>query len=134
MQQFQVPQFIEVEDKVFGPLTVMQFIYLIGGIGSVTILWFLPLPSIIFWPLAIACGSFFGALAFMKVNGQPFNTVLNNAVTHWAGSRFYMWKRIPHTQKSILPKAPQEEIAPKLTSGKLKDLSWSLDINKTVRK
>ena len=31
--RFQVPQFIEVEDKIFGPLTIKQFIYLLGGAG-----------------------------------------------------------------------------------------------------
>ncbi|TSC80302.1 MAG: hypothetical protein G01um101429_152 [Parcubacteria group bacterium Gr01-1014_29] len=34
MQQFQVPQFIEVEDKIFGPLTTKQFFYLLGGGGT----------------------------------------------------------------------------------------------------
>ena len=31
--QFQVPQFIEVEDKIFGPLTFRQAVYLVGGAG-----------------------------------------------------------------------------------------------------
>jgi hypothetical protein len=30
---YQVPQFIEIEDKIFGPLTLKQFIYLAGGVG-----------------------------------------------------------------------------------------------------
>ena len=29
--QFQVPQFIEIEDKIFGPLTAKQFFYILGG-------------------------------------------------------------------------------------------------------
>jgi hypothetical protein len=28
--QFRVPQFIDIEDKLFGPLTFKQFIYLAG--------------------------------------------------------------------------------------------------------
>jgi hypothetical protein len=31
--RYQVPQFIDVEDKVIGPLTIKQFIYLAGGAG-----------------------------------------------------------------------------------------------------
>jgi len=31
--RFEVPQFIEVEDKIFGPFTWKQFIYLMGGEG-----------------------------------------------------------------------------------------------------
>ena len=30
---FSVPQFIDVEDKIIGPLTLKQFIYLAGGAG-----------------------------------------------------------------------------------------------------
>ena len=37
--RFQVPQFIEVEDKIFGPLTLKQFIYLAGAGGLVFVLW-----------------------------------------------------------------------------------------------
>ena len=37
--QFQVPQFIEIEDKIFGPLTFKQFIYLAGGVGASIVLW-----------------------------------------------------------------------------------------------
>ena len=29
--QYQVPQFIEVEDKIFGPLTFKQLVYVVGG-------------------------------------------------------------------------------------------------------
>ena len=33
MQQFVVPQFIDVEDKVIGPVTVRQFLILLVGGG-----------------------------------------------------------------------------------------------------
>ena len=40
---YQVPQFIEVEDKLVGPLTFKQFVYLAGGAGICVILFvFLP--------------------------------------------------------------------------------------------
>ena len=31
MQQFTVPQFIDVEDKIIGPITVRQFIIMLSG-------------------------------------------------------------------------------------------------------
>ena len=37
--QFQVPQFIEVEDKIFGPLTFKQFVYVAGGAGAAYLFW-----------------------------------------------------------------------------------------------
>ena len=41
--RYQTPQFIDIEDRLFGPLTVKQFIYLVGGAGLSFILYrFLP--------------------------------------------------------------------------------------------
>ncbi len=64
--RFQVPQFIEIEDKIFGPLTFKQFIYLLGGGGAVFILYvFLPIYLMVF--LAIPVALFALALAFYQV-------------------------------------------------------------------
>ena len=53
--QFQVPQFIEVEDKIVGPLTFKQFIYLAGGGGVIAILYaFLPLFFVILLGIPVA--------------------------------------------------------------------------------
>ena len=37
MQQFVIPQFIDVEDKIIGPITVRQFIIMLAGGGLVFI-------------------------------------------------------------------------------------------------
>ena len=68
---FQVPQFIEIEDKIFGPLTFKQFIYIAGSAGLAFICYaFLPL-FIAFIPILIIVA--FGlALAFYQVNERPF--------------------------------------------------------------
>lgn len=136
MQQFQVPQFIDVEDKIFGPLTAKQFLYLLGGGGFFAILWVLPLPSIIFWLLALPIVGFFAALAFLNVNGQPFIQVLNNALNHFSNPRMYIWKK-----KELQAKPKQQIIEgvsaaplPKLTGRKLQDLAWSLDINDKLKR
>ena len=38
--RFEVPQFIEIEDKIFGPFTWKQFVYLGGGIGLAAVIFF----------------------------------------------------------------------------------------------
>lgn len=135
MQQFQVPQFIDIEDKIFGPLTTKQFIYILGGSGILIILWALRLPPLVFWPLAMAIGSFFASLAFLKINGQPFVLVLNNAINHVLHTRLYVWRRSERKPEKAATAAPKTNVyAPRLTQSKLKDLSWSLDIsNKIIR-
>jgi hypothetical protein len=69
--QFQVPQFIEVEDRIFGPLTFKQFVYLAGGLGAGYLLYRV-LPFIVAAPLIMAIVGFAAALAFIKFNGRPF--------------------------------------------------------------
>jgi len=131
--QFQVPQFIEVEDKLFGPLTLKQFVYLAGGAAGVFL-------AYVFLPLLIAIlvipviGGLSAALAFYKVNGRPFIYVMENAIKHFIKTRVYTWKtRKPKKgdqkkKQQTLDQPP--EYTPKLTKSKLQDLAWSLDIKK----
>lgn len=136
--QFQVPQFIEVEDKLFGPLTLKQFIYVAGGVGiSIVIYYLMPIKFLAIL-LSIPFLVFSFALAFYKINSKPFIFTLEAAVSYWLRSKLYIWKK---GIKKIEPKnaSPKEEvsidslIAPRLSDSKLKDLSWSLDINERVQ-
>ncbi|MEK7647325.1 MAG: PrgI family protein [Patescibacteria group bacterium] len=129
MAQYQVPQFTEVEDKIFGPLTFKQFVYVLGGVASVFILWTL-LPIWLAIILAIPVGGFFLALAFLKMNEQPLIKIIGNALSFSAGTKIYTWKK---EAGKISPKGaalPAQQALPKLTERKLKELSWSLDIYK----
>ena len=69
--QYQTPQFIDVEDKIFGPLTVRQFVYLAGGAGLSFILFQL-LPFLIAIILIGGVAALSLALAFYKINNKPF--------------------------------------------------------------
>ncbi len=129
--KYQVPQFIEVESKIFGPLTLKQFIYLIGGAGLAFIIYvFLPIWLAI--PLGIPIIAFAAVLAFYKVNNQPFVKFAENAMKHYITSRLYVWKKTPQQQsveeadKVGIPSVPVS--VPKLSQSKLKELAWSLDI------
>ncbi len=133
--QFQVPQFIEVEDKIFGSLTLKQFIYLAGGAAGIFLL-YVALPLFLAILLAIPIGLFAAALAFYKMHGQPFIKVVENAFRYVTKNKIYTWKKRempvkkPEPSKTG-PSAGGEELpiyVPKLTKSKLSDLAWSLDI------
>ncbi len=129
--RFQVPQFIEIEDKIFGPLTFKQFIYLLGGGGAVFILYvFLPIYLMVF--IAIPVALFALALAFYQVNNQPFIKVVENAFYYLTSNKLYLWKKREVKMTEIAKKAKASESAPaitsKLTKNRLGDLAWSLDI------
>jgi len=135
--RFQVPQFIEVEDKLFGPLTVTQFIYLAGGIGFFVALWLL-LPL---WVALILGGpvALFGAsLAFFKVNDRPFINVVQSALEYQTKHRLYVWdktKKTPDKTLQVKDVEAEDDVAkyvPATTATKLKDLAWSLDIKESM--
>lgn len=128
--QFKVPQFIDVEDKVVGPLTLKQFAYLAGGAGLVYLsLHFLP--ALIALPLAGAFGGLAVALAFVKYNEKPFIHVLEAFIRFYSKSRLYLWHKVPTKQEIASTPTDEEKKSfnrAALTESKLKTLSWSLDV------
>lgn len=138
--QFQVPQFIDVEDKIFGPLTFRQFIYVTGGAGMSYMLWRL-LPQFAAIPLIVIVGGFATAMAFAQWNGQPFLVALEHGFYFLVHKKLYLW----NNQRSRAVKAAHAVAAPatspavvantyvpKLSDSKLHDLAWSLDINERI--
>jgi hypothetical protein len=131
--RFQVPQFIEVEDKIFGPFTLRQFIYLAGAGGVVAIIW--GITSSLFWALVIggpivALGL---ALAFYKVNDRPFVDMLQSALRYTISNRLYLWKKHERavSKKEEGPAARGLQV-PAVSHSKLKDLAWNLDVQDNV--
>jgi len=134
--QFQVPQFIEVEDKIFGPLTFKQFIYILGGFGASYIAWRL-LPLFLAAPIILAVAGGAASLAFLEYNGRPFIISVENAFYFLIHPKLYLWNnerraKKPIKQKELDIKKNAEVYIPKLSESRLHDLSWSLDINERV--
>ena len=133
--EYQVPQFIEVEDKIFGPFTLKQFIYLAGGAGVCAIAFFY-LPLIIAIIVSLPVVALAGALAFYRVNNKPFEDVLEAGFIYLTGGRLYLWKKEPKSEKEmaaqdaqrVTPTAPAARAKLGLTRNRLHDLAWSLDI------
>lgn len=90
--RFQVPQFIEIEDKIFGPLTFKQFVYVAGGGGIIALLFFF-LPNFLAIILAIPIAVFTGALAFYKINNRPFIIMVEAAIKLFFKNKLYVWKK-----------------------------------------
>lgn len=127
--QFRVPQFIDIEDKLFGPLTFKQFVYLAGGAGLVFVL-YKTLPFFFAFLLIIPVAGLAVALAFYKPNGKPFIFLFQSAVKYFTSNKLYLWKK-----KQKKPESKETEqndslssIIPMSSSSNLRDLSWSLDI------
>jgi hypothetical protein len=90
--QHKVPQYIEVEDKIFGPFTTKQFSYLALGFGLCIMLWRLfSESSLLLFILAPVVG-FTLALTFLKPNGKPFIYVVQNFVYYVLKPKKLYWK------------------------------------------
>ena len=132
--KYQVPQFVDVESKIIGPLTLKQFIYVAGGIGACFLLLRF-LPFLIAILVSIPIAGFAGALAFYKVNGKPFERIIEVAVAYYSSSRFFIWKKeqVPIKPKivSTAPSTVAQQDVVRLTRGKLHSLARSLDAEYT---
>lgn len=111
--QYSVPQFVDVEDKVIGPLTVKQFLYILSAAMVIFLLWALlgfriSAPLII---LSIPILAIFAALAFLKINGRPFHFFLFSLVGYYMGqgARLWIWRRTVTWQKLKVKKGADEQ-------------------------
>jgi len=132
MARYQVPQYIEVEDKIFGPLTFKQFIYLIGS-GGFAFVAFRIFPGFIAILVAAPVIGLATALAFYKINNKPFVFTLEAAFRYFTKNRLYIWKKEAGKIKRKTKKIEGNKVQiPKLSSSRLGELTWGLDINETV--
>jgi hypothetical protein len=136
--QHKVPQFIEVEDKIFGPFTLKQFSYLAGGFGLCIILWrTFSESSFLILILAPVIGLTL-ALTFLKPNGKPFIFLVQNFLTFLIKPKKLFWKNpgIDESRENVLTfqkekekvERKQQKFEQKLfTSGQIEKLSKNLD-------
>jgi hypothetical protein len=131
--RFQTPQFIEVEDKIFGPLTLRQFIYLAGSAG-VAFMFYTFLPTLIAFALIMPVAAVGLMLAFYKINNKPFINTVEAAFKYIIASKLYVWKKLPaklkkgaYEKKDI--SAPDALNIPRLSESRLKEIAWSLDVH-----
>lgn len=133
--RYQVPQYLEVEDKIFGPLTLKQFLFAAGGLGGAYALWALaPAPFGIV--LAIIVGVAAGALGFGQMNGRPFLVMVESMVGYGLSKKLYLWRKKPKPAGAAeSANAASDSVGitvPRLSDSKLKDLAWGLDIQETL--
>jgi len=136
---FQVPQFIEIEDKIFGPLSLKQFLYVVGGAGLSFLFYaYLPIYLAVF-PIAIVAGLAI-MLAFYKYNERPFVVLIEAAIRYLLTNKLYIWRKedkvaakAKATKVEPITIAAKEGNAPRLSTSRLKDLSWSLDVKDVNR-
>ncbi|OGZ18973.1 MAG: hypothetical protein A2175_01435 [Candidatus Nealsonbacteria bacterium RBG_13_42_11] len=90
--RFTVPQFIEHEAKIVGPLTFKQFIYF-GIAGSICFILYFSVPFSVFFLSCIVLGMTALVLAFLKIGGRGVPTILSNFLRFSLTPKMYIWKK-----------------------------------------
>lgn len=130
--KFQVPQFIEMEDKIFGPLSFKEFIYLVGGAGLSYLIYRYVDPFILALVLIIPVLGFSFLLSFYKVNNKPFIEVLQYGLKYFIGNKLYIWKKenkpVPTKEVDVSLRTSAPLNVPVVRQSKLSSLNWDLDV------
>jgi hypothetical protein len=137
--QFVVPQFIENEDRIIGPVTTRQFLIMLVSCLTIAVFWKL-LPFVYFVIVGVLLFTFSLVVAFLKVNGMPFHFFLLNLVQTFQKARVRVWDKTPtegELQKYI-KEVKKEEVsqAPKkraYKSSHLRELTLVVDTGGVYR-
>jgi hypothetical protein len=89
--QYQVPQFIETEDKVVGPFSLRQFAY-VGAAAVVSSICYFLLQTWLFLIVGLILVGGALALSFVKINGRPLIKVAMSAFNFYWKPQLYVWK------------------------------------------
>jgi flagellar biosynthesis component FlhA len=108
MQQYTVPQFIDVENKIIGPITVRQFMIFLAAAIIIGLSYRL-FDFSLFLTIAVVVFLIAVTFAFVKVNSQSFHLFLLNAVQTLRRPRIRVWN-------NRLVTTEPEESAPAITS------------------
>lgn len=126
--QFLVPQFIDVEDKIIGPVTVRQFVIMIVAllIGAI---FYKAFRFIVFLPLTVLEVTVAATLSFAKVNGRPVHYFLLNFIQTQKRPKARIWNKAAYVAgvKEISDSGPQRtdiiRIKKPISGSRLQDLS-----------
>jgi len=132
--RFTVPQFIEYETKIIGPLTFRQFIF-VGIAGAICFFLYFTLGKTNFALFIMACliiGAIAGVLAFLQIGGRPFPTIIGNFLRFNLRPKMFIWrkKEMPMTifKKEIKKEETAEELPLKIAEkSRLKKMKTQIE-------
>lgn len=111
--QFVVPQFLDVESKIIGPITGRQFAILLLTLLIEFIIYRLVLNILMLLALGIPTLALGIVFAFAKVNGQPFHYIMLNVVQTFRKPRLRVWDK-SMTDADIKARLAKDELPPPL--------------------
>lgn len=93
--RYQVPQFVDIQDKVIGPFTLKQFLIYFSAVLLLIPVYLLSDLSL-FITLAVPLGGLAALFAHFKPNGKPLSVFVTNALNFFTKGQVYLWQRLPN--------------------------------------
>lgn len=125
-----VPQFIDIEDKVAGPLTWRQLLWMIA-MGILLLVLYNILPGIVFVVVAIPIILAFSALAFYRPQGQSLIGFVGHGFFFFFRPKVAVWERPVMRPRTIMEKKIKNDTRPESIKGvsreQLRQLAQVLD-------
>ena len=130
--QYSVPQFVDVEDKIIGPLTLKQFLMLLGGGLVIFMYWSIFDVGVLFFLLALPTAFLFAGLAFGKFNGRPLMVNMVEMAKYFFTPKYRLFHRAgagagPLLVKKAAPPSATPAVDVQEKSSRLKRLAYLLD-------
>jgi hypothetical protein len=132
MNQFTVPQFIDVEDKIFGPVTVRQFLIILAS-GLIHFIVYKLVDTGLFVVFLVVFGGFTIILAFAKINGQAFHYFLLNIFQTLRRPSLRIWNKqltneaLNELRRPIKPEARPPAPEKHVSASRIRDLSLQVN-------
>lgn len=130
MSQYKVPQNVDMQDKIVGPLTMFQFLYLLAG-GMIFYTTFKAQQTVLMILVGIPAALVGLAMAFVKVNDRPFGQFVIAYIFYLTHPKSRVWHQggSNPTVKVTQDKTQQKQtIVTKLLDPQtLKSIAQSLD-------
>jgi len=131
MQQFTVPQFIDVENKIIGPLTVRQFLIVLTA-AILSGISYRIFDFSLFLTITIILGIIALTFSFVKINGRPFHFFMLNLLQTFRRPKIRVWNKILSIDQEVSPETltkPAAKPIPKefYQKSRLSELSLVVD-------
>ena len=132
--QFSVPQFVNIEDRIVGPLTGKQVLYLLIG-GATLLIFFTFLDFAFFAFMSMVITPLVLVFTFYKPKGRTVATYILVTFNYFTIPRAYIWRREPgaikfkRAQKKHIGSRPMKE---NISHNRLRELAWVLDTSQSV--
>ncbi len=136
--QFIVPQFIDKEDRIIGPITVRQFLIMLGGAG-VLFAEYKVLETAYFILALIPTVGIAGTFGFLRVNGQPFHLFFLNFLQTQMRPKLRVWNKAGQKEYRAVERmmgitAVEQAVAkPRPSSSRLRDLALTVNTGGVYR-